>query len=81
VEEPATHPNNPSGLWRLYYINSSTGLLDKVVSQERGRPITAEFSRWVDQGGEIFPTQITWKQNKETVMEMTIINISHGPKQ
>jgi hypothetical protein len=73
--------NRPRSLWRLYYINSSTGLIDKVVSQEQGKTITAEFSGWITQGGETIPTRIMWKLNKRVVMDLAITNGAHGPKQ
>lgn len=67
--------------WRLYYINTATGLIDKVLSQEQGETITAEFSGWTSQDGEQVPTRITWTRNKQVVMELSLNNIGHGPKQ
>jgi len=32
--------------WRLYYINTLTGLLDKVVYESQGQQVVAEFSHW-----------------------------------
>ncbi len=81
VAEPSRlTQNRPQSLWRLYYINSSTGLIDKVVSHEQGKTITAEFSGWVTQGGETVPTRITWKLNKQVVMDLAISNVTHSPK-
>lgn len=81
VAEPSRlTQNRPQSLWRLYYINTSTGLIDKVVSQERGKTITAEFSGWVTQGGETVPTRITWKQDKQVLMDLAITNVTHSPK-
>lgn len=73
--------NRPQSLWRLYYINSSTGLIDRVVSQEQRQTITAEISGWVNQSGETVPTRTIWKLNNQTVMELTITNVTHNPKQ
>lgn len=73
--------NKPQSSWRLYYINAQTGLIDKAISQEQGQTTTAEFSGWVNQGGERAPTRITWTQNKQVVMELSLNNIAHGPKQ
>jgi hypothetical protein len=81
VSEPSTSPDKPPGSWRLYYVNTSTGLIDRILSQEQERVITAEISGWVNQGDEISPTHITWKQGKQTLMEMIITDISRGPKQ
>jgi hypothetical protein len=71
----------PRSLWRLYYINTATGLIDKVLSQEQGETITAELSGWTSQDGEQVPTRITWTRNKQVVMELTLNNFGHGPKQ
>ncbi|MCI0391523.1 MAG: hypothetical protein MOB07_22500 [Acidobacteria bacterium] len=82
VAEPSRlTQNRPQSLWRLYYINSSTGLIDKVISQEQGLTITSEFSGWVNQGGETVPIRTIWKLNSQTVMELNLTNITHNPKQ
>jgi hypothetical protein len=73
--------NKPQSLWRLYFINSATGLIEKVVSQEQGETLTAEVSGWTNQGGEAVPTHITWTRDKQVIMELTFTNIAHGPKQ
>lgn len=82
VAEPAhLTQNRPQSRWRLYYINSATGLIEKVVSQEQGQTITAEFSSWVNQSGETIPTRTVWKLNEQTIMELTLTNVTHNPKQ
>jgi hypothetical protein len=82
VAEPSRlTQNRPQSLWRLYYINSSTGLIDKVVSQEQGKTITAEFSAWTDIGGEIVPTHITWKLDNQAMMDLVVTSIAINPKQ
>jgi hypothetical protein len=82
VAEPShLTQNRPQSLWRLYHINSATGLIDKVVSQEQGQTITAEVSNWATQSGETIPTRIVWKLNNQTVMELTLTNVTHSPRQ
>ena len=82
VSEPsALTQNKPQSLWRLYYINTATGLIDKVISEEQGQTIVAELSGWVTQNGEQIPTRITWTLNRQVVMEFSLTNISHGPRQ
>lgn len=66
---------------RLYYINTTTGLLDKVVSREEGQAVSAEFSGWVNQDGEKVPTRIVWRRNDQLVMELNLSGASHGPRQ
>jgi len=70
--------NKPLSLWRLYYINHATGLIDRVVSEEDGGVVTAEISGWVTQNGEQAPTHITWTRNNQVVMELHIHNIEYG---
>jgi len=82
IGEP-TNPTltKPQGAWRLYYLNTKTGLIDKVLSQEQGETLVADLSGWVNQGGEQAPTRITWTRNKQVVMEFNLNNLGHGPKQ
>lgn len=66
---------------RHYFINSSTGLLEKVVSEEQGEAIVAELSGWLNQGGEIVPARIVWKRSGQVLMQLTVTNWSTGPSQ
>lgn len=82
VREPeGAEQNRSQSSWRLYYINSATGLLDKVISQEQGVTVAAEVSEWVTQSGEKVPTRITWSRNQLPVMELVINGVSHGSLQ
>lgn len=66
---------------RHYFINSLTGLLEKVVAEEQGEAIVAELSGWLNQGGEIVPTRIVWKRNGQVLMQLTVTNLSTSPRQ
>lgn len=82
VGEPEGAAQNRSqSPWRLYYLNSATGLLDRVISQEQGATVAAEFTQWVFQGGEKLPTRIAWTRNELPVMELVINGVSHGSLQ
>jgi hypothetical protein len=79
-------PNASSGVaaespYRLYYINSSTGLIEKILSNERGRTVTAEILEWTQINGERLPARIAWKVDNQAVMELNLSNVSHGPRQ
>jgi hypothetical protein len=76
VESTSRSSNKPQSPWRIYYLNSSTGLIDKILSQEEDDNVIAQFSPWVNQGGEVLPAGITWTQNKQVLMQLTISNIS-----
>ena len=62
--------------WRLYYLNCTTGLIDKVISESQGRRIEASFSDWKKQGDELSPSTITWTSNGQTLMTFTVTNVS-----
>lgn len=72
-DEPDTHLVSR---WRLFYINSITGLIDKVISEEQGQPIEASFSSWTEQFGEMFPATISWTIHGKPVMTVNLINLS-----
>ena len=61
--------------WRLYYINTQTGLLDRIVSHE-GSAITADITAWAQQGGELYPSHITWSRNGQVVMDLTVTGMA-----
>ncbi|MGH9905032.1 MAG: hypothetical protein ACRD8U_05530 [Pyrinomonadaceae bacterium] len=53
VDDPdRDEERRPQSRWRLYYINSSTQLIDKVVSEIQGQRVEANFSEWTELGGE-----------------------------
>ncbi len=73
ITEPVNSVAIPLSSWRLYQINVSTGLIDRVVCQEQsGQDLTAELTDWVNQQGERVPSHITWKQGVQTVMELRL---------
>jgi hypothetical protein len=69
----------PLGPIRHYFLNSSTGLPEKVVSDEQGQTIVAELSGWINQGGELLPTRIVWSRDKQIIMELTVKGFFAGP--
>lgn len=62
--------------WRLYYINRTTGLIDKVVSEVQGERIEAQLSEWTERNGEKFPASITWSRGGQNLMTFNLINVS-----
>ena len=71
----------PLSTWRLYYINSETGLIDKIVSEPGGERIETNFSNWIEQAGEKLPTRITWTRSGQRIMEFRLTNFSHNSMQ
>ncbi|GEM_PF-907358 len=80
-ERETSETAKPLSQFRYYYINTSTGLIDRVVSYEDDTATFAEFSDWVDQAGEKLPSRIRWKRNDQVVMELVLSGASHGPRQ
>lgn len=79
VDDPAPDPQKrPLSRWRLYYINTSTGLIDRIVGEVDGIRMVAEISGWSDAHGEKVPTEITWTRQGQTVMHYRLTNFSHS---
>jgi hypothetical protein len=64
--------------WRLYYINTRTGLIDRIVSEAEGERVEATLSGWTEVNGEKVPGEITWTRQGQTVMQFHLMNFSHG---
>lgn len=71
----------PTSVSRQYYVNTSTGLVDRVLSQENGQTVTAELSGWTQVGSERFATKIVWQQGTQKLMELVVNNAGIGNRQ
>jgi hypothetical protein len=67
--------------WRLYYVNTVSGLIDKVISNEAGSVVTADILAWSEQSGERFPVHIKWTANGSVVMELILNNVAFNTQQ
>jgi hypothetical protein len=77
VDDPEPdEQKRPLSAWRLYYINRTTGLIDKVVSDVLGERIEAQLSDWTERNGERSPAMITWSRGGQTLMTFNLINVS-----
>lgn len=70
----------PRSIWRLYYINGTTGLIDKTVSDIDGQRIETNFVTWMTQAGETVPSRITWKYSGQILMEFRLLTFAHNPQ-
>jgi hypothetical protein len=76
VDDPEPdEQKRPLSPWRLYYINRTTGLIDKVVSEVEGERFEAQFSDWAERNGEKFPGSISWSRGGQTVMTFNLHNV------
>jgi len=71
---------SPLSSSRVYYINSMTGLVEKVISSEQGQIIEAAISGWSVQSGERFPTRITWSINGTDALDLSITGVSFAAR-
>lgn len=67
--------------WRIYHLNSDTGLPEKVSYEEAGGKIEVTLSGWAGHGGELHPSRVAWKRNGSPLLELVVTNVSHGPAQ
>jgi len=78
VNDPDTEESRrPQSRWRLYYLNATTGLIDKIESEVQGQRIVAEISGWTEISGEKVPTQIRWVRHGQTLMEYRLVAFSN----
>jgi hypothetical protein len=78
VDDPETDgERRPVSKWRLYYLNSRTGLIDKVISEVNGERIETNFVAWGTHAGEKVPTRITWYRQGQLIMEFQLNNFAH----
>jgi hypothetical protein len=78
VDDPERDESKaPRSRWRLYYINTATGLIDRIESELNGRRTLAELSGWTEQNGQRIPTSIAWKQDGQTVMAYRLTSFGH----
>lgn len=62
----------PESLWRLYYINSRTGMIDKIVSEVAGERVEANLNGWTTNSSEVIPSVISWTKAGQQIMELKV---------
>jgi hypothetical protein len=66
----------PKSPWRLYFINSNSGLIDRIESDLDGQRVEASILQWTEQNGEKTPSHIRWTMNGRTLMEYQLTSFS-----
>lgn len=64
--------------WRLYYLNVSSGLIDRIISETGGETIEAQLSAWTNYQGELMPAQIVWRRGPTVIMEFRLNNFVYS---
>ncbi len=79
VDDPERdEARKPTSGWRLYYVNSVTGLIDRIESEVEGQRIVAEISSWTEQNGEKVPAQIAWTRDGQPLMQYSLTTFSQS---
>jgi hypothetical protein len=79
VDDPQSDQTlRPKSSWRLYYINSQTGLIDRIVSQLGDETVEAEISAWTEVSGEKVPSSITWSSSGRILMTYQLSSFSRS---
>lgn len=68
----------PESVARVYYIDSRTGLLDKVISEIHGEEIEATLEGWTTKDGETFPSAIRWSIGGRQIMALKVTNFDRS---
>ena len=66
----------PLSRWRLFYLNTATGLIDKIAYDSQGDRIEVNFADWTDQHGEKFPSTITWTSHGQTLLTFNLTTVT-----
>lgn len=65
---------------KLYYFDSTTGLLTKVQYETASAAkVSTEFSNWQVQAGQALPGKIVRQENGKPVFTFTVVGVSVGP--
>lgn len=77
IDDPESdEQKRPLSRWRLYYLNRTTGLIDKIASETEGQRIEANLSDWKESNGEKSPSTIVWTRNGQPLMTLNVTNVS-----
>jgi hypothetical protein len=71
-------PAAAKSAWRIYFVNSQSGLIDRIECDVDGQRVETSFLQWIDQSGEKIPSHIRWTVNGQTVMEYQLTSFSPG---
>jgi hypothetical protein len=82
VGEPARGDGRGwASAWRLYHVNTATGFIEKILSEDEGAVVEAVLSGWDTHAGEALPSRVTWTRGGQVFMELNLNNVTHGPRQ
>jgi len=56
----------------LHYLNSQTGLPERIVYERGSKRVLVEFGNWAVFGGQKVPGRVVWQENGTIIRELTI---------
>jgi hypothetical protein len=63
----------------LFYLNSRTGLLEKIVYEREEGKIEVEFGEWITIASQKTPGRIIWKENGSVTNQLVITHVAFSP--
>lgn len=63
----------------LFYLNSRTGLLEKIVYDREEEKIEVEFGAWLTIASQKTPGRIVWKENGSVTNQLVITQVAFSP--
>ena len=63
----------------LFYLNSRTGLLEKIAYEREEGKIEVEFREWITIANQKTPGRITWKENGSVTNQLVITQVAFSP--
>ena len=63
----------------LFYLNSRTGLLEKIVYEREEGKIEVQFGEWITIANQKTPGRIIWKENGSVTNQLVITQVAFSP--
>jgi hypothetical protein len=63
----------------LFYLNSRTALLEKIVYEREEGRIEVEFGDWITIANQKTPGRIVWKENGSVTNQLVITHVAFSP--
>ena len=81
VNDTFATPGGTESRPTLFYLNSRTGLLEKIVyeRQHDAAKVEVEFGEWIAITNQKIPSRIVWKENGTVTNQLTITQVTFAP--
>ena len=79
VDDAFETPEGTKNRSTLFYLNSRTGLLEKIVYEREEGKIEVEFGEWIAIANQKTPGRIIWKENGSVTNQLVITQVAFSP--